>query len=215
MKGHMTPSSEELQIKRLIARFKKLYPKAQTKGKDKNLVGNFLERLVAWAFIHMGLLDYDGAVKQGERGIDIKVMDDSFSEPLLIAVECMNGTRDYTEKYFGYFKARLAIASQEHHVPLIICVDKKTNFQRFKGNFSFPVYFVELGKQYHPSKTRYKDYLALKSKLKDRINDIAQAERPDDIAEREFQVKERMILTEDELKAYEEWIMEDTLRYLS
>ena len=210
----MIYSNEESQISKLIARFQNLYPKAVSVGKDKNLIGRFLERLATRALVYIGLLDYDGAVKEGDRGIDIKLLDDSFSEPLLIAVECMNGRFDYTETYFETFKNRLAKAVQEKHVPLVVCVNKKTNFQRLQGSFGFKVYYIELGKQYHPNTTNYQDYLALKSKLKDRINDIAKAERPEEMAEREFQIKERMVLTEDELKAFEKWEEEEADRLL-
>ena len=95
-----------------------------------------------------------------------------------------------------------------------MCVDKKINFQRFKGTFGFTVYYVELGKQYHPSTTTYQDYLSLKSKLKDKINEIAKAERPEEMAEREFLIIERIVLSDEELKAFEKWEEEETDRVL-
>jgi hypothetical protein len=209
----MTSSEEESRIKETIKRFKSQYPSAVAKSKDKNLIGFFLERLTSLASNFMGVIDYDGTTKPGDRGVDIKLMDNSFSEPLLIAVECMNGTRDYTEIYLGNLKARLAKATQEHHAPLIICVDKKTNFRRFKGSFPFKVYFIELGKQYHPNTTTYEDYLTLKSKLQDKISDIARTERDEEMAERDFEAYERN-RTEEAQKAFEQWEQEENDRLL-
>jgi Skp family chaperone for outer membrane proteins len=209
----MTSSEEESRIKDTIKRFKSQYPSAVAKGKDKNLIGFFLERLTSLASNFMGIIDYDGTTKPGDRGVDIKLMDESFQEPLLIAVECMNGRHDYTDIYLGNLKARLATAIQEHHVPLIICVNKKTNFQRFKGPFPFKAYFIELRKQYHPNTTKYKDYLTLKSKLRDTINDIARAEKPEEMAERDFEAYERE-RTEEAQKAFEQWEQEENDRLL-
>lgn len=200
----MTSSNEEFMVNNLIARFRNLYPKAVAAGKDKNLVGRFLEQLTGWAVVYLGLCDYDGAVKQGDRGIDVKIIDDSFEEPLLIAIECMNGKYDYTEPYFENLKKRMAKAYSENHIPLIVCVDRKVNFKRFKGTFGVVVYYIELGKQYHPNNTKYEDYLALKSKLKNKFNKIAKAERPEEMAQREFLTYyEHEILSDGELKAFE------------
>ncbi len=210
----MTSSDEAYKTNKIIALFRNRYPKAVAASKDKNLIGRFLEGLTTWALANIGLGAHGGAVKEGDRGIDIKVMDESFEEPLLIAVECMNGKYDYTEPYFENLKNRLAEACAKNHIPLIVCVNKKTNFQRLKGTFGFQVYYVELGKQYHPNTTKYQDYLALKSKLRDKINDIARAERPEEMAEREFLIEEHIVISEEELKALEKWEEEETDRIL-
>ena len=194
--------SEEERVKKLIALFKKRYPRAVALKKDKNLVGKFLEVLVDIALCYSGYLVYKIPGREGDKGIDIKLIDDSFAEPLCFAIECMNGRYDYTEKYFDYLKKRISNACFENHNPIIICVDRKKNFERFKGSFACKVYFVELGKQYHPKSTTYSDYLKLKEKLKDIINKIARTKRPEEMAGREY-LKEYET-PEELIKAWEE-----------
>jgi len=69
-------------------------------------------------------------------------------------------------------------------------VNRKKNFQRFKGSFSCKVRYIELGKQYHPNTTTYKDYLKLKNLLEDTVNKIAKSERPEEMADGEpYEIK--------------------------
>lgn len=193
----MSNLTEEQRIKKIIKAFKNRYPRAVTLGKDKNLVGEFLEVLTRQAFSYNGLKIVDWASQPGDRGIDATVMCDSFFRPLFLAIECMNGRYDYTPKYFKHLKTRISQACSKQQYPLIICVDKKKNFQRFHGKFACNVEFIELGKQFHPNTTTFTDYEMLKKQVWGTINKIAWAERPQEMAEWKQRKHEKQHLGEE------------------
>ena len=86
-------------------------------------------------------------------------------------------------------------------------MDKKKNFQRFKGPFACNVEFVVLGIQYHPNaRATYKDYLRLKKSLEAMIRKIVKSERPEEIAEWRRKRREEKELEEEKkaLKALDE-----------
>ena len=200
MEIDMSNLTEEQRIKEIIQACKNRYPKAVANRKDKNLLGKFLEDLTRQALSHIGLMVYEWPIKEGDRGIDAKVVDDSFLSPLLFAIECMNGRFDYNDDYFKYLKGRIERACREQHHAIIVCVNKKINFARFKGTFACNAKFVELGKQYHPNTTTYVDYLRLKNLLDDTIEKIKGSERSEEMAERKYKKREKQDL-EDEVKA--------------
>lgn len=193
----MTNLNEEQRVKQIIKHYKNKYPRAVATKQDKNLIGGFLETLTRQAFSNNGLKVVDWAVGKGDRGIDAKVIVDSFNAPLLLAIECMNGRFDYTPKYFDALKNRLKQASKSNWFPIIICVDKKANFSRFTGNFSCNVEFIELGKQFHPNKTSYSDYEVLKEKVLKTFNKIAWAERPEEMQEWQQKLQELQEIEEE------------------
>jgi len=202
----MLSLTEKQRVKKLIDYFKKRYPKAVKDKKDRNLLGRFLEVLTHVALNYAGYYVYDFTATAGDRGIDLKLLDDRFFNPVCFAIECMNGNYDYTETYFKYLKHRITDAYSEQHNPIIICVNRKKNFERFKGKFVCNVDFIELGKQYHPNTTTFKDYLRLKKQLTDTIEKIVESERPEEIEE----LKEQ----EAEAQAMEKWDEEDSERWL-
>jgi len=74
----MSHLTEEQRIKKIIKTFKNRYPRAVALKKDKNLLGQILEALTFQAFSYNGLKVVDWSVTEGDRGIDVTVMDDSF-----------------------------------------------------------------------------------------------------------------------------------------
>jgi len=198
----MASLNEKQRVKKLIKLYQNRYPKAVANSKDKNLLGEFLETIARQAITNAGMKVVDCAARAGDRGIDATVMRDDFFRPLFLAIECMNGRYDYTEKYFKNLKDRIAQACSKQQYPIVICVDKNKNFQRFKGPFACNVEFVELGKQYHPNTATYKHYLRLKKPLEATMRKIVKPERPEEIAEWKQKKREEKEL-EEEKKALE------------
>lgn len=158
-------------------------------GTDKDLIGAFLEVLVRQALAGMGFWITEYPMKPGDRGVDAKAFDPSYDDPLFFVIECMNGRFDYPTTYFPYLQRRIASAWSENHNPVIVCVSKATNFKNFKGTFTCPMEYVELGKQYHPNTTVYADYLVLKGKLKKATDLVALRER-EEAGERQMRERE-------------------------
>ena len=208
----MASLNEKQRVKKLIKLYRNRYPKAVANNKDKNLLGEFLETMARQALTNAGMKVVDWAATAGDRGIDATVMRDDFFRPLFLAIECMNGRFDYTEKYFEYLESRIARECSEQHYPVIICVNQKKNFQRFKGSFACKVRIVELGKQYHPNTITYKDYLQLKKLLKDTVIQIDKEERPEEMAEHKLKKQEEEELEEEKkaLEALDEKRLEET-----
>lgn len=188
---------EEQTVNAIVGYFKSRYPRAKAIRKENNLVGRFLEALTVQALAGISFWVYEWA-SEGKRGIDAKSYDESYDPPLFFAIECMNGRFDYTERYFQYLQRRIDWACSNDLNPIIVCVDKATNFARFKGQFKCDVEYVELGKQLHPLTATYSDYLDLKNKLREASDHIALRERTEEASERQVRKMEDRKMKEAE-----------------
>mgnify|MGYP000551246870 CR=1 FL=1 len=171
----ISPQQERIQLTNLTRTYKNKLLFAKTERAYNDYLGFYLEEVVELIFLSLGY-----QVSKYPRGshlyktVDIEAIKFYSNLPELhLAIECLNSYSSYSYKYVNRIRTRLKIRmTNVGAYPLVICVDKKKNFQYDPTILSEPFYFIEIGYQLHPDFITLKDYLSLKKKVRKVVSTI-------------------------------------------